>query len=168
MDNVYNRDQSQYDVALVCLNGHAVNDASQRSPAHNAEYCDICGEKSINACPACKTPIRGEYHVPGVVSIGFVWKPPAYCHACGKAYPWTERKVDALAEAIDEAEQLSPDEKAKLKQSIPDLVVETPKSNTAAAHLKSGIAKAGKTGGKLIYDVAIKVAADVVTKSINP
>lgn len=162
----YRRDDPHYDVALVCLNGHTVNSTSVESPKHNTEYCGECGEKSINACPACKTPIRGFLWNTGV--IGYGWEPSAYCHACGRAYPWTERKVAALAEAIDEAEQLSPDDKAKLKESIPDIVAETPKSNTAAARLKSAITKAGKTGGKLIYDVAIRVAADVVTKSISP
>lgn len=164
--SAFQRDKARYDVALVCPNGHTVNSSSQETPEHNADFCGQCGEKAINACPDCKTPIRGYCWNTGVV--GFGYEPSAYCHSCGKAYPWTERKVAALAEAIDEADQLSPDDKAKLKESIPDIVVETPKSNTAAARLKSGIAKAGKTGGKLIYDVAIKVAAEVVTKSISP
>jgi hypothetical protein len=164
--NVYQRDEPVYDVALVCINGHTINSTSLDSPERNAQYCKHCGEKTINACPGCNVEIRGYLHNTGV--HGIPWYPPAHCHACGKAFPWTERKVAALAEAIDEADELSADDKAKLKESIPDLVVETPKSNTAAARLKSAISKAGKTGGKLIYDVAIKVAADVVTKSISP
>ena len=167
MSSLYrDADKPYYDVALICPNGHVANGSSVESPHYNSEYCSECGEKTINACPACNEPIRGYLHNTGVVTM-WPFEPSGFCHACGKPFPWTERKIAALAEAIDEAEQLSSDEKTKLKESIADIVVATPKTDTAVARLKAGISKAGKVGGKLIYDVAIKVAADVVSKALE-
>lgn len=152
--------ESYYDVALICLNGHSVNSSSRELPQLSADYCNECGEKAINQCTHCNMPIRGYYHS-GVIG-GYEWEPPAYCHACGQPYPWTQRKTDALAEAIDEAERLTAEEKETLKQSIPDILNQTPKTDAAAARFKRAIAKAGQTGGKLIYDIAVKVATDAV------
>lgn len=158
-------DGPYYDTCLICPNGHTVNSASGRTPEHDAMFCGQCGARAISDCPTCSTPIRGRLQNAGIILSG--WGPADYCHACGQPYPWTAARIAALAEAIDEADELSGDEKIKLKNSIPDIVVATPKTDTATARLKAGITKAGKVGGKLIYDVAIKVAADVVSKSLE-
>lgn len=158
---------SDYDVGLVCLNGHAVNSMSRRHPDSNAKFCKDCGQPTIDACPSCQTTIRGFLHVPDVIGR-CRWDVPAYCHECGKPYPWTDRRSAALSEAIDEADELSDSEREKLKQSIPDILKETPSTDTAVARFKKAIAKAGKVSGKMLYDVTTKVAAEVVVKSLGP
>src|SRR6266699_2211008 len=108
--------QFYHDVALICLNGHTVNDSSRTSPQFNKKFCDRCGEPTTSECPACKAPIKGDYKAPGFIVIGHgEMPPPAYCEACGKGFPWTERKLAAAREVIDELHELSKEEQEKLK-----------------------------------------------------
>jgi len=54
-----------------------------------------------------------------------------------------------------------------LKESIPDAIAETPKTEIAIARFKKAIIKAGVIGGKLLTDTLSKVAAEIVVKSIG-
>jgi hypothetical protein len=147
----------EFDVGQACLNGHAVTGSLTRSPEFAAKHCKDCGEPTISACPKCNKPIRGQYkNFYG--SRG--WQVPSYCHECGAAYPWTERKAAALAEAIDELDELTAEDREKLKQSIPDVVNDTLKTQTAASRFRKGINKAGQMGGKLLSDLLVKVASE--------
>ena len=119
----------------------------------------------MSACAKCDVPIRGYFHMDNVIRSGN-WRPPRYCHECGAAYPWTERRREALVAAIEELDELSQDERNRLKESIPDVIQETPKTQTAVARFKKAIAKAGTVGGKVLYDVFCKVAAEVAVKSM--
>jgi len=180
----------QYDTALMCLNGHLINDKVQAKPELNQKFCSDCGEQTISSCPACEAPIRGaSYEVDGKIinfeepsgepsladyeSAGLLkWWPegrkaPRYCRVCGKPYPWTEQQSQAVAEVIDELDELAEEEKAKLKRSIPDILAETPSSETAILRFKKAIAKVGQAGGKLLRDVLVKVASEVVKKSMG-
>lgn len=159
-------DTAEYDVGLACLNGHAVNGSSRSSPEFNSKHCDQCGEPTICCCPKCQTEIRGFCHIPGVLSCSD-WDVPKHCHECGAPFPWTQRKTEALAEAIEWLDELTDDEKDRLKESIPDVIHETPRTDTAVARFKKAIGKAGKAGGKLLADVISKVAAEVVVQSLN-
>lgn len=152
-----------YDVALVCLNGHEINSFSHYSPEHNTKYCEECGEPTIDVCQECDEPIRGN----SLESVVLHWTAPKHCHNCGKPYPWMKRKTDALAEAIDELDEMSESERGRLKESIPDLIQETPKTSTAITRFKKAITKGGAVGGKLLTDILSKVAAEVVVKSLD-
>jgi len=163
--NIHRPDGPYYDVASVCSNGHTVNPASVESPEFNTPFCGECGAKAINACPSCNGEIPGRLQNSRVT--GLPWWPTAYCEACGKPYPWTEQRVAALTDAIELTEGLSSEDKVKLTQSIPDLIAETPKTDTAAARLKAAIKKAGKSDGKLLYDVGVKVTADVGSQTLK-
>ena len=81
--------------------------------------------------------------------------------------PWTQRRTEALAEAIEWVEELPDADKDKLRESIPDVIKETARTDTAIARFKKAIGKAGQVGGKLLTDVLSKVAAEVVVKSMN-
>ena len=116
-----------YDVAQICLNGHLITERANGSPQFRQNYCGICGEKTITSCVYCNAPIRGEYHVPGVVSIGFPFSVPKYCHECGKPYPWTKRALEASRELIQEVESLDEQEKEILAKSIEEIIRESPK-----------------------------------------
>jgi hypothetical protein len=158
-----------YDVALVCLNGHAVNDSTRSQPQHSSPRCKKCGQPTTDRCPDCSTPIRGYYRPEDGVYRLYKnpWHPPAYCHQCGKPYAWTERRAAAIAEAIAEVDELTEAEREKLTKSIPDVLAETPNTETAIVRFKKAIAKAGKLGGKLLYDVLTNVAAEGVVKSLS-
>lgn len=81
-----------HDVQQVCLNGHQITDNYNRSPEFRKSFCSTCGEKTIHQCPECNYPIKGDYHVDGVIAIGGRTKVPTHCENCGKLFPWTERK----------------------------------------------------------------------------
>ena len=144
---------SPYGLGLVCLNGHKIEGNASIDPSKNPKRCSKCGDETITQCPTCKTAILG--------SRGFSWEPAAYCHECGSPYPWTERRQKALAEAVEfAADELSAEERNALKQSIPNLLAETPQTQVAAARFKKAIDKAGAFGGKVIADTVSKVCVE--------
>lgn len=81
-----------YDVQQVCLNGHQITDNYNRYPQHRKSFCDICGEATIHQCQECNHPIRGDYHVDGVIGFGSEIEVPTHCSNCGKPFPWTSKK----------------------------------------------------------------------------
>ncbi len=92
---MYREEQSWYDVMQVCLNGHQINEYAQRKPEHRENFCKECGKKTIDACPSCRTLIRGHYHMPGVLT--FSGTPvPKHCTNCGNPYPWQEAAIENL------------------------------------------------------------------------
>jgi hypothetical protein len=79
-----------HDAQQVCWNGHQITDTYHRSPQFRRPFCPKCGAKTIHQCPDCKTEIRGDYHVNGVVVIGVESTPvPEFCEGCGHAFPWS-------------------------------------------------------------------------------
>jgi hypothetical protein len=95
------------------------------------------------------------------------WTPPGHCHACGKPYPWTERRANALAEMIAELDGLDNEDREKLTKSIPDILAETPGSDVAVLRYKKAIAKAGKVAGKTLYDLVINVAGSAIAQKFT-
>ncbi len=158
---------TNYEVGLACLNGHNINGCANLCPQYNAKFCGECGEPTIDACPKCRADIRGDLFYEMETIDVKRWKPPAYCHECGAAYPWTERRTEALAAAIEQLDELTEAEREKLRESIPDVIRETLKTETAVARFKKAIGKAGTVGGRLLSDVLTKVAAEVVVKSMG-
>jgi len=156
-----------YDIGMACLNGHRITAVAGSSPEFTGRYCSKCGAETITQCPHCMAQMRGYYHSDNVITIGFTWTPAAHCHECGRPYPWTERKAIAVEGMVDELDGLSGDEKAKLKKSIPDIITDTPNSDTAVLRFKKAAAKVGQFGGKLLTDVLTKVATEAVKKTMG-
>ncbi|WP_100152748.1 DUF2321 domain-containing protein [Snodgrassella alvi] len=46
----------------------------------------------------------------GVLYLSSQYKPPAFCYNCGKAFPWTERKIASAVEFVNIQAALSPEE----------------------------------------------------------
>lgn len=155
-----------YDVGMVCLSGHSVTGMASSAPQFGSPFCPKCGQQTIAKCPECGATIRGHYHVPGFLSTA-PWEPSSHCHACGKPYPWTERKAEALQEMIDELDGLSDEEREKLKKSVPDVIADTPKSETAALRFKKAVGKVGKVAGNLMMSVLTKVATETVKQAMG-
>ena len=154
----------RYDIQLVCLNGHIINNSYTEKPEGNADFCPKCGQGAITQCRKCSKPLRG-YYYGGMMEASKVPRmPDSYCWSCGAAYPWTESKTKALANMIDELENLGADEKEKLKMSIKDIVAETPASKTAVLWFKKAIVKTTEAGGKLLTDALSTVAAETIKK----
>jgi hypothetical protein len=131
------------------------------------KYCGICGESTIAVCPNCNTPIRGEYESEGFIFIGFHEPPaPRFCHECGHSYPWTLRKMDAAKELGDELDELSKDEKEKLKSSLDDLVTDNPRTELAATRFKKIMSKVGKDSYETMKTIAIEIMSEATRNAI--
>lgn len=153
-----------FHTAQVCLNGHVITAFADICHDRNRKFCPACGEPTIRACPkpGCEGRIIGKESYEMCPIVEDMNEPPGFCHDCGAAYPWTDRKKAALAEAIDELDQLPESDREKLKQSIPDVIQDTPKTQTAAARFTRAISAAGQFGGKMLSDVMTNVATAAV------
>lgn len=93
-----------HDTQQVCLNGHQITDNYHRSSEFRRKFCATCGAETIHKCPKCEHEIRGDYHVKGVVAIGFSTAVPTHCENCGTPFPWTEKKNELSTQAIGKSE----------------------------------------------------------------
>jgi hypothetical protein len=151
-----------FDTAQICLNGHVINEAAESYPEENQKFCSKCGEKTIIRCQYCEIPIKGYHHCSVVVMADFI--PPKFCHNCGKPYPWTESKLKAAQELIDEAEKLTEQEKDILKQSLDDLVRGAPNTQVAALRFKKYTTKAGEVVMGGLRDIMVDIASETAKK----
>jgi hypothetical protein len=156
---------SYHAIGQVCLNGHAITGDVSFSDLLS-KHCPTCGEATTNKCAKCNANLRGYYYVPGVISAR-EYEPPAYCHSCGAPFPWTERRLKAAADLIEESE-LSADEKALLAQSVQQLATDTPQTEVAIVRYKRLIQKAGPGIGNALKQVTVAVATEAVKKALWP
>ena len=154
-----------YDVGQICLNGHTVNAMSQRWPQHSKKFCDKCGAATTTTCQACSAPIQGDYYVPNFIGASH-YSPPAFCHNCGKPYPWTEARLKAAHELSDELDNLTDDEKESLKKSLDEIVHDSPQTTVAAMRFKKLAAKAGKSAADAFREILVDVASEAAKKTI--
>lgn len=162
------RSDTWYDTAEICFNGHVSNEYSVSYPNHNKNFCDECGAKTIQKCPECEKAIRGHYHVPGVIGFSSEYTSPAFCYHCGIAFPWLKEKLDAAKEITMMIDELSPDEKVALNQSLDDLIKDSPRAPVAALRFKKLVAKASSAVGSAFRDILVDIASETAKKALWP
>ena len=150
-----------YDVGLVCEEGHVINGKALRDPEYNTDYCKTCGARALLKCQ-CGEPIQGEIH--GVAG-GF--SPPAHCTGCGRQHVWTTRRAEALREFVSELEEFEDEQKRLFCDVIPDLVVETPRSDVAALRTRKLMEKLPPAVKKMFTTLIKNVAVSAVLKSLG-
>ncbi|MCR8561607.1 DUF2321 domain-containing protein [Mucilaginibacter sp. BJC16-A38] len=155
-----------YDVAQVCLNGHVINADSKSAPAANKTYCDKCGSKSIIQCPDCASPIRGQAHYEGIFDFG-TYELPSYCDSCGHPFPWTTAIQEAAFELIEFSE-LDNADKEDFKDSVNNLMQNTPNTSLAILKFKKYAGKAGMAVGMALKDILVDVVSEAVKKTVWP
>lgn len=155
-----------YAQAEVCLNGHTTTDDVVESAARCSKFCAVCGQETIRACPQCKEPIRGYYHVPGVVSLR-EYAPPNHCHNCGTPYPWTKSRIAAAMDHAAEVEGLNDGEKGQLQEAIEDLTRDGPKTQLAASRFNRLMRKAGQKAGGGLYQFVVDVVSETAKKALT-
>ncbi|MBL8759991.1 MAG: DUF2321 domain-containing protein [Phycisphaerae bacterium] len=162
-----------YYEGLVCENAHKVARRTFGNHAEGTEYCDQCGAKAHCQCPSCRKMIRGG-EVPATIdnrrnasADDKTWPLPWYCYACGQAYPWTQRKIDAAQQLVDELEELTTFEREGLKTSIPDLMSQTPNSDLAAIRWRQAIGKVSAISQQILVKLLADIAAESIKKALG-
>jgi len=150
-----------YDVQQVCENGHQITSSYRESPEQRQNYCDQCGAKTITKCLNCNAEIRGYYSVPGVFSLGKTLV-PSHCHNCGKAYPWTEKKIATAIQIVTEFGDLSEEEKGTIEQDINNIAKDIPQAELSAMRIRRIWEQYGKIAYNVIMEFASKTAAEVL------
>jgi hypothetical protein len=108
--------------------------------------------------------IQGEYIVPHVYVIsGSTSTPPNFCHECGNPYPWIERKLEAAKELADELDELSVEEKERLKKSLDEIIIDSPKTEIAGTRFKKIMGKVGIES----YSVMKKIVTDIISETMK-
>ena len=128
-------------------------------------FCQICGGKTITHCPSCQSPIRGYYHVEGVISFS---ETPvrSYCHHCGNPYPWAEEKIQSLKELIEFDEKSTTQQKEVAISAIPDILVETPKTQVSAIEMKRFLASAGNLTRDAVTNLLVAISCEAAKGAI--
>jgi len=164
---MYNNQNSDYtDVALICENGQIINDCMKEYPEYNSAHCEKCGAKAISNCPHCNKSIDGKRHIDGFIGCSEI-DLPSYCKHCGKPFPWTESKLNALNEIVDLMDQLSSDEKQELKESAIIISNDSPRTQVGVLKVKKYLAKVGKSMGEVAQKVFVDVASETAIKMMK-
>jgi hypothetical protein len=155
----------EYDTAQICLNGHMINDTATKYPLQNSPFCSKCGSETIMACRNCQTRIYGAYVGDGALTGLHSAPVPAFCRACGKAFPWTATRIEAARMLADETD-LSSDDREQLKSTLLDLVRDSPQTTLATTRYKKLMLKAGKETARAFRDILVDIASETAKKAI--
>jgi len=160
---------SNYDIAMICLNGHVINSRARRFPQWNAEYCEKCGSKTIVKCEQCHAFIRGKYGDPDPTGYHeTTYIKPKFCQKCGHPYPWTKASIKAVKEFIEEELDLSKDDKTTLASSVDILACDNPQTQVVASRFKRIASNIGSESLKAFKDILVNVLSETAKKIIFP
>jgi hypothetical protein len=155
-----------YRIAEVCPNGHVSTDAADAHPEHREKFCSKCGDATMTACPTCGVSIRGDYYVEGYYAASSGYDPPANCHNCGNAFPWTKRKVAGAVELLEEDGSLSSEEIQQVRSDLDTLTKDSPKTHAASARFKKMMAKVGASVASGVREIVVDVLSEAAKKAI--
>ena len=153
-----------YDIAQICINGHVINSSSESYPQYNKKFCVKCGAETITNCKYCGGDIKGYYHGDFINISPFIR--PSFCDNCGKPYPWIESRILAAQELAKETKGLSSEDKDILKNSINEIVKDTPSSQVAALRFKNIMVKSGKVAAGMFKDILVEIVSEAAKKVI--
>ncbi len=156
-----------YDTALICINGHIINKRMKEFPAHNSKFCDECGAENIHKCEVCNTEIRGRYNQKAVLSLVSDESIPFYCHNCGKPYPWTKMKLEAIEEIVELVDELNDEEKDIFKDSVRYIATDNPKTKVSVMRIKKFGSKIGETMWNGIKEMIVEIASETALKAMG-
>jgi hypothetical protein len=168
------RTMTTYKTARICLNGHLigfdkdvviVGRPGLSRHTEGDRFCRRCGNEAITKCPSCDGEIEGEPDVTWMAADAVRgYSIPAFCPACGKSFPWTERKLEAAREAIEQEESFTEEQKTALKTDVEDIAGNTPRAQNAARRTKAILLKVGGTVGSAVRDIVVEVASEATKR----
>lgn len=157
---------SYYCTAQICHNGHLITNSTEFYPERTQRNCSECGAVTYSACPSCCEPIRGSLCDDNDCLISDPL-PPAYCHACGKPYPWTEAALESAKAVIREEDSMSFQQQEDLIEVLPDMIVETPRTNLATVRMKKALASVGSFTADALKSFLIDFGCEVIKRQIG-
>lgn len=164
--NAIGRSGGRTDERLV-----TILDAERRSEElpMDTPRCPECGTAVSNKCVHCKKYIRGGYEA--VISTRDP-NPGNFCWNCGEPYPWTRVRQEALEQTLVELQESFPHELPdhllqQLRESVPDILDETPKSDVAVLRFNKAKQKLGDAGGAILVGVLTNVATEAVLRKLG-
>jgi hypothetical protein len=152
--------------AAVCLNGHTATSSAESFPP--GKFCETCGAALIMQCQKCRAAIRGYYHVDGVISLGDHYTPPAFCFNCGEAFPWTAARLAAAKDLTDQIDDLSDNDRSKIKEALEEISRDGPRTEVGATRLKKLLGKAKSAVGQAVWKASIEIATEAAKKLMLP
>ena len=147
-----------YQTQQVCLAGHQITSGIESSGELAAPFCSKCGEPTIHECPNCQAGIRGYYRVEGVISLRET-PVPDHCHACGKPYPWRATALAAAMEAADELDELTEEDRKKLKGALADIATDNPRTDLAVTRIKKIALTLGNFSKTALQKIVLDIAS---------
>ena len=164
---MYRKREGHYRISQICTNGHIISSTLESVKEAKEKFCSECGAPTITRCqnPKCKQPIQGDYYNPYATVIG-TFLPPNFCNRCGRAYPWTESAVNAAKELANELSKLNEKEKETLKQSIDDIIRDTPRTTLAITRFKKLAPKFGAEASNVFKSILAGIATQAAKQEI--
>ena len=154
----------QYHTALICENGHVLS-SNLEDQVDPPSHCSDCGAQALQHCSGCRKAIRGRQDTHPSFTP---WPRPAFCHACGEAFPWTKARRQALLDLAAEAEGLDDDDRQVLGEILPDLGIEGPRTELAASRALSLLHKLGGGTKDAIYMALADISSETAAKILKP
>jgi len=102
----------------VCENGHQITPRIELT-SDNSKFCEKCGASVVERCPNCRALIPGA-HTEVIQPLGSI-PVPNYCNQCGKAYPWTSKKIEKIKDAIQNSQELKKKDKTQIENALEQL-----------------------------------------------
>lgn len=155
----------KYKIAHICTEGHCDSSYQDGDVPSDASFCTICGSKIIAYCPSCNAAIRGILDS-DIFNLTAPYTIPSYCHHCGAAYPWIQLRIDAIAEAAADDENISSAETQKLLAFLPALTADTARTKLGAVFFKRIIKQAGEDLKEVMLDFAAKCTVEAAKSFI--
>lgn len=153
----------------ICLNGHIIDYEIENEES----FCRDCGAPLITSCPACGAELPKQTYY---VEYDYNYEPyncynayvrPNFCPFCSEPYPWTAAALESTCSLLEEDTQLSDLEIEKLKNILPDILVETPKTNLACARIKKALASCSHFVADGLKDFLKDFACEVVLRKLG-
>ena len=94
------------------------------------------------------------------------YRPPQFCHKCGRAYPWMGERLRTVRELLNQEKKLSADERNGLLENL-QYVMSDPTAELAPAKRKLIEVKL-ENASKFVRELILDLAAKVIVESAKP
>ncbi len=161
----------------ICLDGHIITINLDTSPEGATKFCRDCGAQTIDRCPSCDSPFkrrdlrrkrqyddrRRELRIRRHDTPRL---PPSYCNECSAPFPWTERKLAAITQAVESSE-LTPEEQQEFQDAAAEVINRTPQAEGAVQKIKKLLTKAGQGLVQATRDILVDVLSEAAKKQLG-